>query len=174
MTGLQPGRPLSLATDSDDIAALLTIIRAVTQTAALRSRKARVIREALWFLWEEPRLPRPLVSSKYPTSYPWSEAARERSVGLRPAGGYGLVFEHLSPRTELVQSLIDDAASLSSAELAAHLDRHLMAAVITVEEDARIRAAGFAIHRPEGSEHDPWARYRASGLDLENFAPLHQ
>lgn len=52
-------------------------------------------RETIYFTWEQPRLPRPLIQSKYPQSFPWSPRARTiiGTHGARPSGGYGLVQE---------------------------------------------------------------------------------
>ena len=57
-----------------------------------------------------PRLPDPLVASKYPKSYPWSPRARAVHVehsGKRPKDGWGLAIEHLYPRELLVAELLD-------------------------------------------------------------------
>src|SRR4051794_18522092 len=113
MSELAPGRPTSLgrSTDLRDTRAVLSVAAACRKTLRperARSGPGRVLREALWFMWEEPRLPRPLVASKYPTSYPWSPKARARFAeheGRRPKGGWGLVIEHLYPRELLVAEL---------------------------------------------------------------------
>src|SRR4051794_23537630 len=95
--------------DEEDARAVLDVARACRSTLRPeRSRAAsmRVLREALWFIWEEPRFPQPLVASKFPKPYPWSPRARaifDAHAGKRPKGGWGLVIEHLYPR-ELLEA----------------------------------------------------------------------
>ncbi len=77
-----------------------------------------VLREAKWFLWERPRLPKPLVRSKYPTTHPWSPAAAARhQEGLRD----GLVFEHLEARVLLLADMLERADDWSPGTFAAEL-----------------------------------------------------
>jgi len=47
-------------------------------------------------------------------------------------------------------------------------------AVITAEEDQHLTAAGLEQAMPAGWQpgDDPWARYRAAGLDPHTFRPL--
>ena len=76
-----PGRPESLgrATDLRDARAVLAILNACAETLGPERPRIgliRIVREALWFIWEAPRLPRPLVATKYPEPYPWSSGAR--------------------------------------------------------------------------------------------------
>ena len=88
---VKPGHLVSKGTEEDlaDAHGLLTILRA---TGNARSRRGagsmHIAREALWSFWEHPRLPRPLVSNKYPLAYPWSAAARAvyAQAAKRPAG----------------------------------------------------------------------------------------
>jgi hypothetical protein len=89
-----PGRLGSLGEDRDhgDAELIVRIVQWSRETIELgrRGSAARLLREAMWFAWEEPRLPPPLVSRKYPRSYPWSPLARlaHTSVdGRRPQGG---------------------------------------------------------------------------------------
>lgn len=68
-----PGRPTSLgvAADRADAADLLEILTVVRRHRDRDSGNAyKVAREALWFMWEQRRLPRPLIRGKYPVSYP--------------------------------------------------------------------------------------------------------
>ncbi|MDD2858149.1 MAG: hypothetical protein PHU75_05670 [Candidatus Nanopelagicales bacterium] len=173
----EPGRPTSLDSDFADATSILSIVQA---TSALSghvgaSARSRIVREAIWFGWEHPRLPRPLVASKYPTSYPWSAAARNRfhQVVQRPTGGWGLVFEHLRPRGMLVRQALAQADRIDAAEMLNLLREEVSAAVITREEDKQIdRAAVGGAYPPGDDGSDLWARYRYAGLELSGFAPL--
>lgn len=175
-----PGRPITLGppTDREDADALLTVANGCRKTLRPdrpRSGPARVLREALWFIWEGPRLPQPLVASKYPESYPWSPGARavyEKHFGKRPTGGWGLVIEHLYPRELLVAELLDGTEVAEPGLAVGLLRERLMAAVVTREEDRQLptRAQSTLPWREYAS--DPWRRYRSAGLPLEQFAPL--
>ena len=118
-----PGRPatLALTADQEDAGALLAVAAACRKAlppGRPRSGPARVLREALWFIWEGPRLPDPLVASKYPKPYPWSPGARAvhaEHSGKRPKGGWGLVIEHLYPRELLVAEFLDGTAVAETA-----------------------------------------------------------
>ncbi|QGN49831.1 hypothetical protein GKC29_25410 [Micromonospora sp. WMMC415] len=50
------------------------------------------------------------------------------------------------------------------------LDSRLACYVITKAEDNAINAAGFGTRLVPGAEQDPWARYRAAGIDPDGFA----
>src|SRR5437763_206556 len=110
-----PGRPTTLGPkqDLEDAAALLKVVEACRPMLGAgrpRTGPVRLVREALWFFWEQPRLPRPLVASKYPLPYPWSLEAQAVWNGgktHRPPGGWGLIIEHLYPRELLVRDLFD-------------------------------------------------------------------
>lgn len=134
----------------------------------------RVLREAVWFLWEAPRLPKPLLDAKYPLAYPWSPRAREvAQAGSRPPGGWGLVIEHAVPRTILVTTLLTDPTTREPAQTLALLVGGTRAAVITRDDDALLNAAGLRHQMPERADPgDGWARYRAAGLDPAMFSPL--
>jgi hypothetical protein len=168
-----PGRPLRLASDEKDAEHLLAVIRGLAAFTAQPADCDRVLREALWFLWEKPRLPRPLVVSKYPAVYPWSPAARATVAAGRGwrAGGMGLVFEHLAPRALLRQEIIARVEALTAESLAELLHSSITAAVITRDEDAAITRAGLS-HRQPDEAAGPWSRYLAADLDVANFAPL--
>ena len=169
----EPGRPARLLSDEADVTHLLAVLQAVAAFEVAPAARARVVREALWFLWELPRLPQPLVASKYPRAYPWSAPARasvEEGSSWRP-GGLSLVFEHLEPRRILEQELAARAATLAPEELEGLLHRGLAAAVVTRGEDALLTKAGLSHRMPAGA-CGPWARYVAAGLDVAGFAPL--
>jgi len=131
------------------------------------------VREALWFLWELPRLPRPLVQSKYPKPYPWSPEARRRfeHSTKRPQGGWGFVIEHLYPRELLAWELLDHANELSRDRVVGLLAERVTAAVVTRDEDRVLPTAGESRKPWEDYEADPWRRYR-DRLDVAAFAPL--
>lgn len=124
----------------------------------------RVLREALYFVWEGPRLPNGL---KYAPALPHSPAARAQ----RDAGNHaGLVYEHAVPVTLVIRRLL--AALPSTTEnLRAQLEAHAQRVVITKEEDRLLTAAGLRARMPDPD--DVWSRYRAVGLDPESFVPWH-
>lgn len=164
MTEPKPGRPQSLGREADlaDAEAVLAVVRACRSTLQRdrpRTGPARLVREAIWFIWEQPRLPRPLVASKYPTSYPWSARAQaiyEQRGGRRPRGGWGLVIDHLYPRELLVEDLLNgDNDSSAVVEL---LTRR-----VTAAETSDAWASYDA---------DPWLRYRSAPLELSTFTVL--
>jgi hypothetical protein len=135
----------------------------------------RVLREALWFIWEEPRLPRPLVASKYPKPYPWSLRARavfDAHVGKRPKGGWGLVIEHLYPRELLVGYLLDQGADVDATDTVGLLTTRLMAAIVTREDDRQLPTRAQSARPWEDYASDPWLRYRVAGLRVDDFASV--
>jgi hypothetical protein len=88
----EPGRLTSLGTDEDriDAGSLLEVCRACEPVRDRRKAgTTNVVRQALWNMWELPRIPRPLMVNKYPPSYPWSPAARAavQSTGAPLVGG---------------------------------------------------------------------------------------
>lgn len=181
--GLEPGRPVSLGGERDaaDAADLLGVLRAVQSQCRSYPESPglkKIAREALWWIWEHPRLPRPLIRSKYPVEYPWSPQARavvdeSRKRGASDSALRCLIIEHLIPWNLTMTQVLDKADSLEAEQLAALLTRHGAAAVITTAEDKRLAAARVAHKMPEGAEEqDVWARYRAAGLVIETFAPI--
>lgn len=176
----EPGRPVSLG-ESEDIVDATALHAVLVACKAMRSRRnagtSHVAREALWSFWERPRLPGPLVQSKYPRPYPWSPAARAllTTHGARPSGGWGLILEHLTPRNVLTRDLIEHVDEIGVPQLIEVLSTRLVAAVVTREEDKALANAGVGIAAPVGADPaDVWARYRAAGFDPELFAPATQ
>ncbi len=175
-----PGRPQNLdrATDLDAAAAVLSVAAACRRTirpGRSSSGAARLLREALWFIWEEPRLPRPLVASKYPKPYPWSPAARAvfaQHDGKRLTGGWGLVIEHLYPRELLVADLLDEPEGTKPAEAVELLTERLMGAVVTRDDDRLLPTRAQSARPWRDYASDPWMRYRSAGLHPENFSAL--
>jgi len=173
---IEPGRLLRLDTDEDDAADLLRVIRALDEVRDVLGPAlyGRVLKEVLWFRWEQPRLPRPLVDGKYPHAYPWSADARRawQESPHREGRRGALVIEHVEPKRELLSRIIQASDALDVATLLTLLRGAHSAVVITKREDDLVTRAGFAHTSPDPS--DVWARYRAAGLDVEGFAPLTQ
>ena len=165
--------PETVRDDIADAALIARIARAVrihaTKTGATSS--AKPLREAIWFYWQKPRLPKPLVRYKYPERYRWSPKAR---VNYRANSRTRLRFEHAEPLSLLIKDLLE-SKPLTSDQLAGELERRLRhCAVITPEEDKKITAAGLRQRMPDGWKPggDPWIRYREAGLNPDTFAPL--
>lgn len=169
----EPGRPLALTTDHDDAAAVLGVVQsvAVAGTHIGQTARKKVVREAIWYLWEEPRLPRPRIGGKYPMAYPWSAAARDVArAEERPVGGWGLVIEHVHPIRNLVVHVLIEAEFLTVNSLQSVLRSGLASAVITKDEDAQLTRARLATL--DVPLDDPWLRYRMAGLAVGGFRPL--
>src|SRR4029079_3676886 len=180
MADPEPGRPTSLGRPADrrDTRAVLSVAMACRRTLRSgrpRSGPGRVLREALWFLWEEPRLPRPLVASKYPRSYPWSPRARAlvaEHAGKRPKGGWGLVIEHLYPRELLIAELLDGAEWTNAATAIDVLTERFIAAVVTREDDRQLPTRAQSVRPWSDYAADPWLRHRWAELPVQDFAQL--
>ena len=139
----------------------------------------KIARESVWFLWESPRLPRPLVRSKYPESYPWSRGARQALQSVLDEGQAagrvaGLIIEHLIPMKLLLDVALAEGPRLSDEAMLGLLHEHGAAAVMSTAEDRQITRAGYARSMPSTwvVGEDPWARVRASGLDPQTFRPV--
>lgn len=118
----------------------------------------KVLREAVWFFWQQPRLNRPLVASKYPRAAMWSaEAARLALSGHSSKNQ--LVIEHLEPMNRALRWLIDEAPTVQA--VIDSLPRRLACAVVTREQSLALPDVG-----------SPDERYAAAGLDLTTFQPL--
>lgn len=118
----------------------------------------KILREAVWFFWQRPRLAGRLVRSKYPRGTRWSPAAAalvEAETDLRGR----LVIEHLEPMNRVLRWLIDEAREVE--EVADALRSRLEVVVVTTEEGKRLPDAG-----------SPEQRYARAGLDLSSFVPL--
>lgn len=122
-------------------------------------------REAVWFYWQQPRLPRPLIRGKYPAAVPWSPAARMAYWG-NPKHPSGLVIEHSRPMDVLLRELLD-AAPVSPESALRMLGEPPTYAVVTDEES---RALGNA----EWHGSDPLRKYADAGLDVSGFRPLSE
>jgi hypothetical protein len=167
------GRLVSLGTDEDlvDAEALLGVLRECREVRDRRhAGTTHVARQALWSFWEHPRLPRPLISNKYPRPYPWSPAARD--IYLTTSRASGLVLEHVRPVNILVDAMIFSAGSWAVVDLIEYLETYMAGAVITRSEDEALRDAGVGLGPLDQSDPDVWARYRTAGLVPESFASL--
>jgi hypothetical protein len=126
------------------------------------------LREWSWFHWQAPRRPQPLVRSKYPALIPLSMAARQ--VFSNNIAG-GLVMEHREPIKLVIRELLNQPPA-DLGQLREVLETRLVCCVITKEEDRAVTKAGYGIALVPGADHDPWARYKAAGIDPDGFAPL--
>ncbi|GAA2828604.1 hypothetical protein [Leucobacter komagatae] len=174
VVALEPGQGLQLDSDVDDAT---SILRMVTTLQGERewlgqSLHDRILKEVIWFKWEYPRLPRPLIDGKYPCAYPWSALARETyQRSPKRAGRAGqLVIEHVVPKRELMAMIAEQAASLTPSGLAHLMIEGCRAVVITKDEDRLLTRAGLGHVR--SNKDDVWSRYRDVGLDLSTFTPL--
>lgn len=151
--------------DQMDLTLLLNVLRAFKRHELARGEPAsvKILREAIYFHWEGPRLPR---GRKRSPQLKHSPAAREQR---RQGDLSGLVYEHVLPISHVIRGLLADVPEDEQA-----LQRALKAApeavIITKAEDAAIDAAGMSDVVP--SDGDPWSRYRAANLDPETFAPF--
>ena len=101
-----------------------------------------------------------------PSNVLWSEPAR----ALPNVAGAPLRSEHVYPLNLLSRDLL--AAEPTVEAFGRIVAERLVLAVITVEEDVRLGAAGLARSMPAAWDgRDPFDRYRAAGLDVDAFAP---
>ena len=154
--------------DSADLELVLAVAAALCKWEKSTGQRARgkPLREAVWFYWQQPRLPKDSVRGKYPRSVPWSPAARE----AHHAGEAGLVIEHTRPMNVLVRSLLDDPPS-DLTTLRKRLEDGLSCVVVTEQESTALARAGVASSVVDDDD-DPFARYRLVGLEPESFKPL--
>jgi hypothetical protein len=185
--GPTPGRPASLGEREDlaDAQSVTEVVRAAYSTLERQRPRAgplRLVREAVWYLWEQPRLPRPLIRDKYPLAYPWSPGAQEviehaaswNSYGRPPDGQWSLVIEHLYPRELMIRDLVElvvctDQPARPVADL---LSSRVMAAIVRRDEDRQLMARREAPRTWAPYEADPWLRYRSAPFELGGFASV--
>ena len=91
----------------------------------------------------------------------------DRSMKLKHVKG--LVIEHVVPVKVLRSWLMDRRNAISLEEIEEAL-RLCPVAMITVDENKKLNAAGFCSKMPDG-EYDvlsgnPWTRYRAAGIKM--------
>ena len=166
---LLPAREATGAADEADADFLMAVFAAARQWESQMGRltPSKVLRECLWFVWQAPRLPQPLVRSKYPRSAPWTAAARA-AYAADPRGRGDLVMEHIEPVSGLVRTLL--AAPTERAAFIRTLSDALRFCVVTRGEDRMLAAAKVAKHTPVSE--DPWVRYRLAGIDVSQIRPL--
>lgn len=169
--GPPPGRPVSLGDGEDlvDAEAIYSVVEAGRSLAGRERTRgaARLVREAIWTLWEQPRLPPTLLDGRCPTSYPWSPSARG-TVATQAKRPQGLVIGHLYPLERLAGDLLDEC-NTSARETIALLRQRIISAVVTRQEDRLVRSpTGMPW---EAFEADPWCRYRVV-LPVGEFAPI--
>lgn len=100
-----------------------------------------------------------------PSTVLWSEPAR----ALPNAAGAPVRSEHVYPLNLLSRDLL--AAEPTVEAFGRIVAERLVLAVITVEEDLRLSAAGLSRSMPAAWDgRDPFDRYRAAGLDVDSFA----
>src|SRR4051812_29360366 len=88
--------------DATLIASMLSAT-AAWEAATGRRMPRKPLREAVWFVWQQPRLPQPLVRSKYPMTVPWTAAAR---AAYLDNPNCDLVIEHVEPIHVLLDRLL--------------------------------------------------------------------
>lgn len=159
--------------DRVDAAVIVALAGALRDWEAVMGKPAALkpLREAVWFYWQEPRLPKPRVRGKYPKGFPWSAAARAayEADGERAR----LVIEHAQPMRLLLRQILE-SPRLEVDAVSSQLWTGLACVILTPEEDQLITRAGLATRMPEGWQEggDLWARHRAAGLDPEGFETL--
>ncbi|HEX8102622.1 MAG TPA: hypothetical protein VF533_08430 [Solirubrobacteraceae bacterium] len=147
--------------DDEADAALIVGVAASLRSWAARTGAQpplKILREAVWFFWQQPRLERPLVRPKYPRAVPWSREAADVVLSGGPRSGR-LVIEHVEPLNRTLRWLIESERSVE--EVMTELPTRLECVVVTAEQSRGLPDAG--------SPHD---RYAAAGLDLSAFKPL--
>jgi hypothetical protein len=152
-----------------DAAVIAAVANALRDWSAATGKAPvmKPLREAVWFYWESPRLPRPLIRSKYPRNVPWSALAREAHI--KDGRGAALEIEHTLPMRMLQQQMLD-APTLDAAAVQEILAAGGQWVVLTQEEARALANAGVASDVASGD--DPWSRYHAAGLDTLGFAPF--
>jgi len=99
----------------------------------------------------------------YRRALPWSAQAIERErASVRV--GRGLMLEHVIPANLTVAQVL---AATSPQEVVRVLCRHLVLAVITREENARLNDLGLGKAHPDPAQ--PWCRYDAAGIEVQPF-----
>jgi hypothetical protein len=134
------------------------------QEATGKPANVKPLRELIWFVWEQPRLQRPLYKSKYPLTVPWTPAARAAY-----AVGGPVLLEHVLPAAVLVRRLLADPPGNPAALV--RMLRSIEYVVIAPEDNQRLMKARVGSKLPPGSS-EPWDRYQAAGIDRASLAPI--
>jgi hypothetical protein len=122
------------------------------------SPPSKILREAIWFFWQQPRLERPVVASKYPRTSPWSEEAARLALSGESTKGL-LEIEHVEPLNRVSRWLLDEAPSVDT--IASELPKRVHSVIVTRAEAKLLPDAGT-----------PAERYLSAGLDLDEFRAL--
>jgi hypothetical protein len=129
------------------------------QASSDRPVATKVLREAVWFFWQNPRLEGPLVSGKYPRSARWSREAATIALGGDGHTRHRLVIEHVAPMHRILRRLIDEQFEVD--QVAKMLREGLDVVVVTREQSSALTDEGT-----------PEERYSRAGLNLASFRTL--
>jgi hypothetical protein len=149
--------------DAELIRAVATSLRSWGEATG-RDAPLKILREAVWFFWQEPRLARPRVPPKYPHAVPWSREAAAIALSADPRKGR-LVIEHIEPLNRTLRWLVE--TNPSAATLARELPKRLDCVVVSraVEAAARCRYTRGAVpRRGVEARRVPAARGPGTGL----------
>ncbi len=91
--------------DLVDAKVILALVSGMREWETVKGEKAprKPLREALWYYWQEPRMPVPRVRGKHPFDYPWTSRARRRYV-VDPS--CRLVIDHAEPISLVIEDLL--------------------------------------------------------------------
>lgn len=170
--------PRDCSSEADHVLNVLSaLVRALTVAGPDVEREARLSRDAALMefvkvtrqgamrsldYWFTPRRP----GEWRPSNVRWSEPAR----ALPNIAGAPLRSEHVYPLNLLSRDLL--AVEPTVEAFGRIVADRLVLAVITVQEDALLGAAGLSRAMPAAWDgRDPFDRYRAAGLDVDAFAP---
>jgi hypothetical protein len=156
--------------DLQDARCLALILEATRQweSATDTTTSMKPLREWIWFTWQKPRLPRPLVRGKYPVSWLWSLAARDAYFG--DPRGCALVVDHVEPIARVIRDLIDGVA-WDGVSLATALHARLECRVITAQENSSLTGVGVA---SRSAAKPGMSRYAAAAIPDDDFLPLDE
>ena len=92
-------------------------------------------------------------------------SAAENNLSIARAS---LSHEHVVPVKAVIEKLVSLGESATPEACAAVVLNYSLVAIITRQENDRLRQSDIANKLPEGWEqHDIWARYKAAGLDTD-------
>jgi hypothetical protein len=150
--------------DQVDASLIAAIVRGFQEWERVTRRPpaTKVLREALWFFWQKPRLGR-RIRGKYPLQVPWTAAAR---IAYAADPRCPLIIEHVRPVNLLVRQLLSGDGS--DEEILKVLREVESFCVVTPEEDRALQAAGVAANF-EGD--DPWDRYALAEIAIAGTGP---
>lgn len=148
----------------------IALMRRYAEETGDRQHARWLLKEVIYRVWEQPQIPEPRFD-KYSLWFGWSPRAFERLTDYSKAGRRpditGLRLEHVIPRGILASELLDNVPD----DLAAFLDTHFKAVVITTDDDAQLNRHGVRSRMPQGWElgSDPWVRYEQAGFRRVDF-----